>query len=296
MEAAALPAQRSARLLRPSIGKALVTLPGVAWVLALVVAPNLFLLFNSLWTNDLGTITHTWTFDNYHQVADSEVVRTLFFRTLYVAVTAAALATLIAYPAAYFVVRRFSRHRLTLALLVLVPLWIGLLMRVFAWRIILGREGVLSGLLQTLGLTNEPSGALLYSTKSVIIALTYIAIPYVFIVAFTTLERIPDSLFEAAADAGASGWKTFTTVAWPLSRPAVAIGFGMAFIIAFSDYVTPQLVGGFKGTMLGSIVLQEVGLNANFPRASALAMVILVGSAMVLLLISLVGRSEARFE
>jgi ABC-type spermidine/putrescine transport system permease subunit I len=155
---------------------------------------------------------------------------------------------------------------------------------------------MLSGLLQTLGLTDAPSSAFLYSTQAVILALTYVAIPYVFIVAYTTLERIPDSLFEAAADAGASAWRTFWTVAWPLSRPAIAIGFGMAFIIAFSDYVTPQLVGGFNGTMLGSIVLQNVGVNANFPAAAAVAVIIMLVASLVLAFVALMGRMEARFE
>jgi spermidine/putrescine transport system permease protein len=266
------------------------------WVIALVLIPNVFLLFNSLWASDGGTITHTWTFDNYSEQAQSQVVQTLLGRTLLIAVITAAIATAVAYPSAYFVVRTFRRHKLTLALLVLVPLWIGLLMRVFAWKIILGRDGVLSGALESLGLTNGPTEILLNTKWGVILALSYVAIPFVFIIAYTTLERIPDSLFEASADSGASPWRTFWTVAWPLSRSAAAIGFAMAFILAFSDYVTPQLVGGFEGTMLGSIVIQEVGLSADFPAAATIAMLILVVSATVLTLVAWVGRTEARFE
>jgi spermidine/putrescine transport system permease protein len=276
--------------------RALASVPPLVWIVAFGLLPNLFLLFNSLWVSNVGTVEHTWTLDNYHDAVSSHVVRTLFWRTLSVSLAVAVLATAIAYPSAYFIVRRFRRHRLTAALLVLVPLWIGLLMRVFAWRIILGRDGVLSGLLQTLGLTDHPTSALLNTSKAVILALTYVAIPYVFIIAFTTLERIPPALLEASADCGANAWRAFRTVAWPLSRSSVAIGFAMAFVIAFSDYVTPQLVGGFNGTMLGSIVIQDVGLSANFPAASTIAMCILVVTSMVLLLVTLVGRTEARFE
>jgi spermidine/putrescine transport system permease protein len=278
------------------VGRALTSVSPFVWVAALVVVPNLFLVFNSLWSSDGGTIQHTWTLENYREQAESDVIRTLFSRTLLIAVLSAALATAIAYPSAYFVVRRFKRHKLTLALLVLVPLWIGLLMRVFAWRIILGRDGVLSGALESLGLTDGPTEILLNTKWAVILALSYVAIPFVFVVAYTTLERIPDSLFEASADSGASGLRTFFNVAWPLSRSAVAIGFAMAFILAFSDYVTPQLVGGFEGTMLGSIVIQQVGLSADFPAAATVAVLILLVSSMMLALVAWVGRMETRFE
>ncbi len=257
---------------------------------------NLFLLFNSFWHSESGVIEHTWNLDNYREQIDSEVVRTLFWRTLSIAAISAACSVAIAYPSAYLIVRYFQRHKLTLALLVLVPLWIGLLMRVFAWKVILGNHGVLPSFLSSIGLMEQPTQILLNTKWAVILTLTYVTIPFVFIIAYTTLERIPDALFAASADAGASPLRTFFSVAWPLSRSAAAIGFALAFILAFADYITPQLVGGFEGTMLGSLVLQNVGLSANLPAAATIGMMILIVSSVVLLIVAWVGRMEVRFE
>ncbi|MDX6621144.1 MAG: spermidine/putrescine transport system permease protein potB [Gaiellales bacterium] len=259
----------------------------IAWLAALVLVPNALLVVYSLRRADNGVIIHDWTLTNYRQVFSSHLIRVLLFRTLYTALGAALLATLIAYPLAYFVTRRLGRHRLTAALLVLVPLWVSYLIRVFAWKIILGDTGVINSFLQTTGLTNGPVSALLYTRFAVFLTLTYVAIPYVFVTAYTALERIPPALIEASHDAGASGYRTFRHIVWPLSKQGAAIGFGMAFLIATGDYLTPQLVGGLDGTMFGSIIVSEFGFAANWPLGAAMALTLL---AVVLLLLATVAR------
>jgi spermidine/putrescine transport system permease protein len=270
--------------------------PALLWVLFLVLIPNIFLLFYSLWQNDLGTIVHTWNVENYRSLFGSQVFQILIKRTLLIAVAAAGIATLIAYPLAYLVVRKFGRFKTTAALLILVPLWVSYLMRVFAWRIILGESGVLNSMLKSVGVLSHPSGAFLYSTTTVIMTLTYVAIPYVFLASYTALERVPNHLFEASGDCGASGWRTFWNVVWPLTRPGVAIGFGIGFVLAFGDYVTPSLVGGLSGTMLGSIVLQEFGTANDWPFGAAIAITILATGMVFLAIISLFTRLEAQVE
>jgi spermidine/putrescine transport system permease protein len=259
----------------------------VAWLAALVLVPNALLVVYSLRRADNGVILHEWTLTNYRQVFSSELIRVLLFRTIYTALGAALLATLIAYPLAYFVTRRLGRHRLTAALLVLVPLWVSYLIRVFAWKIILGDTGVINSFLQTTGLTSGPVSALLYTRFAVFLTLTYVAIPYVFVTSYTALERIPPALIEASHDAGASGYQTFRHIVWPLSKQGAAIGFGMAFLIATGDYLTPQLVGGLDGTMFGSIIVSEFGFAANWPLGAAMALTLL---AVVLLLLATVAR------
>ena len=209
---------------------------------------------------------------------------------------AAGIATAIAYPAAYIVVRKLGRFKLAAALLILVPLWVSFLLRVFAWRIILGERGILNGFLTSTGLLSEPSDAFLYSRTTVVLTLTYIVIPYVFLASYTVLERIPDSVYEASADCGASAWRTFWRVVWPLSRPGVAIGFAIGFVLAFGDYVTPQMVGGVEGTMLGSIIIQQFGTANNWPFGAAIAVSIMLTSLVFLSLVSYLSRTEARFE
>ncbi len=267
--------------------------PALLWVLLIVLIPNAIMLLYSFWTNGLGTIIQEFTTKNYSQALQSNVVRALLQRTFLIAVAASLIATAIAYPLAYLIVRRAGRYKLPLALLVVVPLWVSYLMRVFAWKIILGEKGVLNGLLQQAGVIDHPIKALLYSKVTVILTLTYVAVPYVFLSIFTALERLPTALYDAAGDCGASEWSTFRDIIWPLSRPAAVIGFAIAFVITFGDYVTPALVGGLQGTMLGSIILQEFGTANNWPLGAAIAMVILVVSFVFLGAVSLLARTEA---
>jgi spermidine/putrescine transport system permease protein len=271
-------------------------LPALVWVVVLVLVPNLFLLFYSLWQNELGTILHHWNVENYRTLFGSQVFQVLLRRTFLIALASAGIATVIAYPLAFLVVRKFGRFKTTAALLILVPLWVSYLMRVFAWRIILGQSGILNSFLKSIGLINKPSGAFLYSTTTVIMTLTYVAIPYVFLVSYTALDRIPAHLYEASGDCGASPWRTFWNVIWPLTRPAVVIGFAIGFVLAFGDYVTPSLVGGLSGTMLGSIVLQQFGTADDWPLGAAIAMTILATGLLFLAVVSLFTRLEARIE
>jgi spermidine/putrescine transport system permease protein len=249
------------------------------------------LFLNSLWKNDFGTVTKTPTLENYHALIESDVNRTLFWRTLVTAVSSSLIATVIAYIAAVIVVRYFGKFKLIVAILVLVPLLISYLMRIFAWKIILGEHGILVG-----AFGDAVPKNILYSQLSVILTLTYVAIPYVFLSVFVSLERIPPHITEAAGDCGASAWTTFWTVLWPLSRGGAAVGFAIAFVLTFGDYVTPAMVGGLSGTMLGSIVLQQFGIANNWPLGSAIGVVVILSGLLVLAVMSLFTRTEARYD
>ncbi len=274
----------------------LILTPAIVWIIVLILLPNAFLISYSLWKNELGFIAHEWNFHNYGDLFASEVFKTLLKRTLIIALVSTTVAMLIAYPLAYVVVTKFGRYKLLAALLIIIPLWVSYLMRVFAWKIILGEKGVLNGLLESTGITDKPSSAFLYSTSTVILTLTYVAIPYIFLAAYTSLDRIPKHYYEASGDCGASAWRTFRHVIWPLSRPGVAVGFAIGFVLTFGDYVTPAMVGGLDGTMLGSIVLQEFGTANNWPQGAAIGVTIIGAGLLVLALVSLFTRLEAEIE
>jgi spermidine/putrescine transport system permease protein len=283
------------RIPRP-LKRFLLVSPALVWIVCLILLPNAFLISYSLWKNELGTILHVWNVHNYTELFSSQVFITLLKRTLLIAVVSTTCATLIAYPLAYVVVTRFGRYKTLAALLIIVPLWVSYLMRVFAWKIILGENGVLNGLLKSIGLIEKPSTALLYSTTTVIVTLTYVAIPYVFLASYTSLDRVPKHYYEASSDCGASAWRTFRHVVWPLTRPGVAVGFAIGFVLTFGDYVTPQMVGGLSGTMLGSIVLQSFGTADNWPQGAAIGVTIICTGLIVLALLSLFTRLEAEIE
>lgn len=274
----------------------LVVSPAVIWILLLVILPNLFLLAYSLWKNELGVVVHSWSFDNYNELFASDVFKTLLKRTLLIALVSTTLATVIAYPLAYVIVTRFGRYKTIAAVLIIIPLWVSYLMRVFAWKIILGENGVMNGFLQATGIATEPITAFVYSTTAVILTLTYVAIPYVFLSIYTSLDRIPTHYFEASSDCGASPWRTFTNVIWPLTRPGVAVGVAIGFVLTFGDYVTPAMVGGLQGTMLGSIVLDQFGTANDWPAGSAIGVTIIAAGLLVLALVSFFTRLDAEIE
>src|ERR1700694_2868175 len=282
------------RLRRNVIAEAkayLLASPAFLWALALIVAPNVILFLNSLWKNDFGTVTKSITTDNYRALIDSEVYRTLFWRTMVTALSSSLIATVIAYIAAVIVVRYFGKLKIIVAVLVLVPLLISYLMRIFAWKIILGEHGILVG-----AFGDAVPKNILYSQISVILTLTSVAIPYVCLSVFVSLERIPQHITEAAGDCGASPWTTFWTVLWPLGRGGAAVGFAIAVLLTFGDYVPPAMVGGLSGTMLGSIVLQQFGIANNWPLGSAIGIVVILSGLLVLAVISLFTRTGARYD
>jgi spermidine/putrescine transport system permease protein len=274
----------------------LAALPALIWIGALVIVPNVILILYSFWENQIYGVQHNFTLDNYKAVIESETVITLMLRSLLIAAGAATTATLIAFPLAYFVVRFFGKYKFYAALLIIVPLWVSFLMRVYSWKIILGENGILNGFLQTIGVINHPSSVFLYSPLAVGIVMTYVGIPYVFLSAYTLLDRIPPNLYEAAGDCGASPFRTFRTVVWPIARPSVVIGFMLVFVLVFGDYVTPALVGGFSGTMVGSVVLQAFGGLNNRPYGAALAISTVLVSLVVLGLLSLLLRKRYVLE
>jgi len=274
----------------------LAAFPAVLWVAALVIGPSLVLTLNSLWKSEIFGVQKTLTLDNYERIAHSSTVLELMWRSLLIATGAALMATIVAFPLAYVVVRYFGRYRFFAAILVLVPLWVSFLMRVFSWKIILGDHGILNGFLTSTGILSRPSDVFLYSPWAVGIAMTYVGIPYVFLCAYALLERIPPSLYEAAGDCGASPWRAICTVIWPIARPGVVIGFMLVFVIVFGDYVTPTLVGGFNGTMVGSVVLQAFGGLNNPQYGAALAVAIVLVALLVLALASLLLRKRYILE
>jgi spermidine/putrescine transport system permease protein len=263
--------------------------PVYLWLLILVVAPNLLLIVTSFMRSADGNVVYVPGFKNYISLLGSITVQYLALKTMFVALCSAVVATTIAYPLAFYISRRLSSGKSLAALLIVIPLWISLLMRIFAWRVILGERGLLNSFLMTTGMISKPSEWFLYTSFSVVLTLTSIAIHYVFIAAYTAIERVPQSLVEAARDNGASPFRTFTTIIWPLTRQGTAIGFALALLIAVGDFVTPAMVGGLNGTMLGMVIQSQFGISGNWPMGAAMSvylLVLVIGLVAILLLLT----------
>ena len=191
------------------------------------------------------------------------------------AVGIAGLATLLAYPVAYFLTFRAGRRAPLFLTLLLVPFAVSYLLRVMAWKLMLGPEGGINSLLGTLGLTDEPIGLLLYSRPAVIITLVYVWIPFAALPIYAAMQRIDRGHLEAAADLGAGPWSRFWRVTVPLSLPGALATFFMVFIPTVGEYVTPSLVGGTDGIMYGNIIQGFFTRSANWPMGAAMAMIML---------------------
>jgi putative spermidine/putrescine transport system permease protein len=173
---------------------------------------------------------------------------------------------------------------------VLLPLWSSYLVRVFAWRLILSKDGILNWFVERLGFGALNIG---YSNWAMWIVFSYIWLPFMILPVWAAIERVPDSVLEASADLGARGWRTFRGVLLPLIRPGILAGSIFTFSLTLGDYITPSLVGGAGSTFIGNVVYQEVGISNNVPFAAAFATVPLVAMGIYLLTARRLGAFEA---
>jgi len=250
------------------------------WLGAFFVVPLLLMAAFSFRADMRGEVLQWWT-PTLKQYADLFAAGS-YWRLLgisaFMALIVALSATALAYPVAYFLAFRAGRRAGFYLILLLVPFWTSYLLRVMAWKFMLGSNGVINSFLMYTGLIHEPLTALLYNRNAVVITLVYVWIPFVALPILAALQRIDLSLFEAAADLGATPFRRFWRVTLPLSLPGVFAAFFMVFIPTVGEYVTPLLVGGSRGSMYGNIVQDFFTKAANWPLGSALSMIMLAAT------------------
>lgn len=266
--------------------KSLVSLPPLAWVGAFLLLPYALMLAHSLWTVREGVLVHHWNLDNYKALITNPLYADVLFRTMRIAASVTVCSILLGYPLAYYLAFHAGARKELLYQLVIVPLWVSYLVRGYAWKTILGSDGVLNGFLQYLHLTHEPVGYFLYSPLAVVLMLTHIYTPFVFLPIYATLEHVPRPLLEASADLGAGSVQTFWRVILPLSMPGVLAGATFAFVLSLGDFLAPLLVGGPSGTMIANVVQSLFGAAFDWPLGAA------ISAGILLITISLLFLSE----
>jgi spermidine/putrescine transport system permease protein len=273
--------------------KTIVSAPPLLWVSLFLLLPYTLMFAHSFWTVQNGFIVHHWNLDNYYKLISNPLYSSVLFRTMRIAASVTLLAILLGYPLAYFVSFHAGPRKQLLYQLVIVPLWVSYLVRGYAWKTILGSDGVLNGFLQYLHITHEPLGFLLYSPFAVVLMLTHIYTPFVFLPIYAALEHIPRSLVEASQDLGANQRSTFLRVIFPLSLPGLLAGATFAFVLAMGDFLAPLLVGGPSGTMIANIVQSLFGAAYDWPLGAAVSVCILI---ITVGLLSLTERVERRWS
>ncbi len=265
--------------------KTAVTLPPLVWVAAFLLTPYLLMLCYSFWSvSAVQVIVHHWSLDNYRELLRVGVYWQTLFRSMWIAARVTIFSLLLGYPLAYFLSFHAGKRKDLFYQLVIIPLWVSYLVRAYAWKTILGSDGVLNTLLQYVHLTQHPLEFLLYSPFAVVLTLTHIYTPFTFLPIYAALEHIPRNLVEASHDLGATPGQTFWKIVFPLSIPGVLAGATFAFVLSLGDFLAPLLLGGPSGIMISNIVVSLFGAAYNWPLGAAISfcMLLLVGSLIFL--------------
>jgi spermidine/putrescine transport system permease protein len=267
--------------------KTLVTVPPLAWVAIFLLLPYGLMFCYSFWSvSSLQIIVRSWTLENYKELLEKPVYWETLLRSMWIAARVMLFSLLLAYPLAYFLSFFGGKRKDLLYQMVIVPLWVSYLVRAYAWKTILGSDGVLNGLLQYMHLTRHPLEFFLYSPFAVVLTLTHIYTPFAFLPIYAALEHIPRNLIEASHDLGATPAQTFWKVIFPLSIPGVLAGATFAFVLSLGDFLAPLLLGGPSGIMISNVVVSLFGAAYNWPLGAAISL------CMLLLVVSLLFFSE----
>ncbi|MFM7424029.1 MAG: ABC transporter permease [Elainella sp.] len=261
-------------------------LPPLLWMSLLYFLPLLLLLAYSVWRLESFDIVREFSLTNFQTIFTNSAYRTVMLRTLLTAASVTLIDILIALPLGYWIGRYGGRYRSLLTLLVILPLWSSYLVRVFAWKIILGYNGVLNSALVSLGLLSAPSQMFLYNQFSTTLTFVHIWLPFMILPVITAFERLPVTLLEASADLNAPPLTTFRRIVLPLVTPGILAGSISVFSLTMGDFITPSLVGSPSGILLVNVISSQFGFAYNWPLGAAFALVVMLivfaGLALVL--------------
>ncbi len=256
-------------------------LPAALIFVGAFVAPLLYFLVISFWSVRARIMRPDLTLKNY--IATWSDYYDAMASTLLIALAIGALTTILALGFSYAIRFKCGRLEMPLLFLALVTLFGGYLVKIYAWKSILGREGILNKFLLWTGIIDEPLDALLYSVNGVVITLTYFLLPFAILPIYGTMRAIRPATIESARDLGAGRWAVLRDIVIPQCEKGIVIAFTFAFLIAAGDYVTPRFVGG-GAAMMGHFIELQFSLGFNWPMGSAMAFTVM-GVSLTLVLI-----------
>jgi len=270
----------------------LVTVLAFALPVIFVLVPLAIFLVYSFFSVDQGTIVYAPTLGNYVRFFTDPIFLPVFWNTIVLCVSVAVICILLAYPAAYFLTTLRGRWRYALLMLLLVPLLMSYVIKIYAIRSILGLNGFLNKALVAIGILQQPSTLFVFNMNAILLTLSLLLIPFAILPIFLSLERIPQTLLRASDDLGASGLQTFLRITLPLSLPGVASAASFVFVLAIGDFLTPQMVGGQNGFTFGRIIYSQFGTAYNWPFGAALSVALAIVVICAILIGERFGRSR----
>lgn len=272
---------------------AIVFLIPATFVFTAVFALPVTLLFAvSFWSVKSFRLQPDFTSAAWHRFITQYWELTLY--TLFIGLLAGVICTILGFVFAYAARFKAGAHGDTLMLATLITLFGGYLVKIYAWKSILGADGLLNQTLMALGVARAPLAFLIYSRGAVIVALVHFLLPFATLPIYAALRNVPDATVEAARDLGANPTQTLTRVILPQVRQGLFSAFAICFLLAAGDYVTPMLLGGTSGNMLGQFVLLEFSTNFNWPAGSALSFGMLFACMFLLALVGFTSQLVSR--
>lgn len=265
----------------------LLVAPAMLWLAVFAIAPLGFLAVVSLWKATAFGLSTAVSLDSYRIIANEPVYARVLWQTLRIALVTTMLSLVVSYPLAMFLSRLRGHYRMLAVVLVFLPFWTSYVVRTFVWMPMLGRAGVVNQLLLALGIVDQPVDGLLYNEGSVYVGLVYVYTLYMTLPIYLSLDRLDPKLIEAAGDLGATPLQAFRRVVLPLSMPGVWSGCMMVFLLSCGAYVTPQLLGGTSGHMIGNVIAAQFLSTNNWPLGAALSLALV---AVVMACVFIAGR------
>ncbi|GAA0632099.1 ABC transporter permease [Sporichthya brevicatena] len=263
----------------------------VAWLVVAYLGALAVMLFNGLWRFDLGNqvVIEDISTENFRELLTSDTYWTITLRTVGMAFAVTVTCAVLAFPIAFTMAKVATpRQRRLLLVAVLLPLWASYVVKVYAWRTILAEEGVLNWMLDPFGMSGPGTGG--NGLIGIWLTFTYLWLPFMILPIYAGLERIPDSLFDASSDLGASPVTTFRKVILPMAFPSVVAGSIFTFSLTMGDYITPRLVSSSQ--FIGNVIYDNLGVAGNLPFAAAYASFPLVVMTAYLLVARRLGAFE----
>lgn len=262
------------------------SLPAITYLTIFFYIPLITVVTYSFWYGEpLYHVVRVFTLENYVRFFTEELSQNIFVFTNLISVTTFLVILSVAYPIAYFLARMTKGDAgLKVILLILIPLEMNYLIRVFAWRNILGENGLINNLLITLGLVDQPITIFFHNVYAVVIVVLHNALPYAIIPLYITIRSIPENLYLAAMDLGSNKLSVFSRVTLPLSMPGIAVAFLFIYIPLMGEFAIPALVGG-KTYMLGNLITRQYLTVGNWPYASAATISLMSISLIVMFVI-----------
>ncbi|HEY0302473.1 MAG TPA: ABC transporter permease, partial [Rhizomicrobium sp.] len=268
--------------------------PTMLIMVAALAAPMALLALYSFWTQDGYGLNTTPTLAQYATSLGRPTYRALFYRSIEISSLVTLITVLLAYPMAYFVAFRVEKAKFIWLILLTIPFWTSYLLRVFAWKLILGYNGVINSGLLSLGLIRQPLEFLLYNPTAVVVTLAHAWAAFAILPIYVSLEKIDRSLLEAAADLGDGPVRRFLRITLPLSLPGVIGAAVLIFVPTTGDYVTPTLVGGSGGVMIANVIEVQFDKIGNWPLGAALALASMAAVGIATLLFVAALRAAGR--